>query len=127
MKKVLFVILLTTFGFAFLWSYERFNRDSIATVHPLKTIPSTANLILEINELTAFWHHFSETNIPWQALKNDPDFSELDDFLNQFVDSIALFPNLDSRLNSTPVCIGFLARQMLRPIAFSVVIFLINH
>ena len=80
MKKVLFVILLTTFGFAFLWSYERFNRDSIATVHPLKTIPSTANLILEINELTAFWHHFSETNIPWQALKNDPDFSELDDF-----------------------------------------------
>jgi len=114
MKKVLFVILITAFCFAFYWSYERFNRDSIATVHPLKTIPSTANLILEINELTAFWHHFSETNIPWQALKNDANFSELDDFLNQFVDSLALFPNLESRLNSTPVCVGFFSQTEAR-------------
>lgn len=111
MKKVLFLILITAFGFAFYWSYKKFNTNTVVSVHPLKTIPSTANVILEFNELSSFWNHFSETNIPWQALKNDSIFNEFDVFFNRFVDSLSQFSKLENRLNSTPVCMAFFGQM----------------
>lgn len=110
MRKVLFVLLIATFALALYWSYIRFNKSEEATLHPIRSIPTEAAIIIEANGFSSFWNHFSETNIAWQALKTVPRYGELDSTLSRFNNSLETSPDLDDRLNKTPVCCAIFAQ-----------------
>ena len=69
--------------------YLDLNEEKIAQKSPLIAFPSNPVFLLEIDEITSTWNHFTETNMIWSEFTSNED----DLIYNKDVEEISQFLN----------------------------------
>ena len=105
MRIIIVLILTFSIGLLGFMAYLDLNEDKITHESPLTAFPSNPLFLLEINEVTSSWNHFTETNMIWS------EFVSNKDNLNQYgeVAKISQFLNnelVEPLINDGKVYVG---------------------
>ena len=100
MRILIVLVLSISIGLLSFMVYLDLNEEKIAQKSPLIAFPVNPVFLLEIEEITSTWNHFTETNMIWSEftsnendLDNDNNIEEISEFLNN--ERIAPFINND--------------------------------
>lgn len=105
MRILVVLVLSISIGLLGFMVYLDLNEEKIAQKSPLIAFPANPVFLLEIDEITSTWNHFTETNMIWSEFTSNED--DLD--YNNDIEEISQFLNneqIASLVNDGQVYIG---------------------
>ena len=98
MRIIIVLILTFSIGLLGFMAYLDLNEDKITHESPFTAFPSNPLFLLEINEATSSWNHFTETNMIWSEFVSNKDnlnqYSELAK-ISQFLNNELVEPMMN--------------------------------